>query len=280
MRKSLALGLILAASAMASSPSRAGAQSLSVKGSDTMLQLGQGWAAAYMKARPGRIVTVTGGGSTTGIAALINGSCDVANSSRAMRPSEVDKAKARGFVPVEFSVARDGLAIIVNPRNPISKISMEQLRGIYSGAIKNWSQVGGPNQAIIAVGRDSSSGTYGFFQDTVLRAGPYRSDMQTTPSTNVIGLTVSQDLGAIGYVGVAYALAFGNKVKILPVSSGRGAPVPPTEENVRNGKYPLWRYLYAYTRGRPSGIVKDYVDWVLSAGGQAVVEQVGYYRVR
>jgi phosphate transport system substrate-binding protein len=256
------------------------AQSLSLKGSDTMLQLGQGWAAAYMKAKPGKIVSVTGGGSSTGIAALINGACDICESSRIMKGSEVDKAKARGFVPFEVPVARDGLAIIVNPKNPVDKLSMDQIRGIYSGAIKNWNQIGGPNQAIITIGRDSSSGTYGFFQDTVLKSGPYRADMQTTPSTNAIGQTVAQDAGAIGYVGVAYAKAFGNKVKVLPVSRGSGPPVEPTEDNVRNGKYPLWRYLYMYTRGKPSGAAKEFIDWVRSAGGQQVVEQVGYYSVR
>lgn len=259
----------------------AGAQTISVKGSDTMLALGQGWAAGYMKAKPGRTVTVTGGGSTTGIAGLVNGICDIAQASRIMRGSELDRAKVRGFVPKEFPVARDGLAIIVNPRNPLKSISMEQLKGIFNGSISNWKQVGGPDQAIIAVGRDSSSGTYGFFQDRVLGIGrPYRSDMQTSPSTNAIAQVVSQDAGAIGYVGVAYAKAFGSKVKILPVSSGGGAPVEPTEENVRNGKYPLWRYLFMYTRGNPTGAVKDFIDWVRGPEGQAIVTQVGYYPIK
>lgn len=257
------------------------AQTISVKGSDTMLALGQGWAAGYMKAKPGKTVTVTGGGSTTGIAALINGICDVAQSSRIMKGSELEKAKQRGFVPKEFPVARDGLAIIVNPKNPINKISMEQLKAIYNGSISNWKAIGGPEQAIVTVGRDSSSGTYGFFQDTVLGIGrPYRSDMQTSPSTNAIAQVVTQDAGAIGYVGVAYAKAFGSKVKILPVSSGGGAPVEPTEENVRNGKYPLWRYLFMYTRGNPTGAVKDFIDWVRGPEGQAIVTQVGYYPIK
>jgi phosphate transport system substrate-binding protein len=276
--------LVLAAGAAAvlsgSNISAAAAQSITLKGSDTMLQLGQGWAAAYMKAKPGKTVTVTGGGSSTGIAALINGSTDVANASRIMKGSEVDKAKARGFVPFEVPVARDGLAIIVNPRNPLKSISMDQLKGIYSGSVKNWNQIGGPNQAIVTIGRDSSSGTYGFFQDTVLKSGPYRADMQTTPSTNAIGQTVAQDAGAIGYVGVAYAKAFGDRVKVLAVSRGSGPAVEPTEDNVRNGKYPLWRYLYMYTRGKPSGAAKEFIDWVRSSGGQQVVEQVGYYSVR
>jgi len=257
------------AAALAALPTAGAAQgSVSLKGSDTMLQLAQAWAAAYMEAKPGSTVTVTGGGSTTGIAALINGSCDITNASRIMKGSELDKAKLRGFIPFEHPAARDGLAIIVNPKNPITKISMEQLKGIYNGSVKNWSQVGGPNQAVIAVGRDSSSGTYGFFQDTVLGIGrPYRPDMISSPSTNAIAQTVSQDVGAIGYVGVAYAKAFGSKVKVLPVSKGSGQPVEPTEENVRNGTYPLWRYLYMYTRGRPSGAVKAFIDWVRSGEG-------------
>lgn len=254
---------------------------LSVKGSDTMVNLSQAWAQAYMKAKPGKIVNVTGGGSTTGIAALINGSCEIANASRKMRGSEFNNAKARGFVPFETPVARDGLAIIVHPSNPLTKISMEQLKGIYSGAIKNWSQVGGPSGPIITVGRDSSSGTYGFFQDTVIGVGkPYRPDMQTSPSTNTICQTVAQDVNAIGYVGIAYARKFGSRVKVLPVSKGSGAPVQPTEENVRNGTYPLWRYLYVYTRGKPSGAAKDFIDWIRSPEGQEVVETVGYYKLQ
>lgn len=257
------------------------AQTISVKGSDTMLALGQGWAAGYMKAKPGKTVTVTGGGSTTGIAALINGICDVAQSSRIMKGSELEKAKQRGFVPKEFPVARDGLAIIVNPKNPINKISMEQLKAIYNGSISNWKAIGGPEQAIVTVGRDSSSGTYGFFQDTVLGIGrPYRSDMQTSPSTNAIAQVVTQDAGAIGYVGVAYAKAFGSKVKVIPVSRGSGEAIEPTEENVRNGKYPLWRYLFMYTRGAPSPAVKDFIDWVRGPEGQAIVTQVGYYPIK
>ena len=257
------------------------AQNISIKGSDTMLQLAQGWAQAYMNAHSGSTVTVTGGGSSTGIAALINGSCDIANASRIMKGSEVDKAKARGFVPYEVPVARDGLAIIVNPGNPIKTLSMDQLKAIYSGQATNWKQVGGPDKAIIAIGRDSSSGTYGFFQDNVLGIGrPYRADMQTTPSTNAIGQTVAQDAGAVGYVGVAYAEGFGSRVKVIPVSRGSGQAIEPTGANVKNGKYPLWRYLFMYTRGRPGGGAKKFIDWVKSDAGQDIVEKVGYYRLR
>ncbi len=258
--------------------SPASAQVLSLKGSDTMLALAQGWAAAYMKARPGRSVSVTGGGSTTGIASLINGGCDIANASRVMKGSELDKAKARGFVPREYAVARDGLAIVVNPANPVAKITMDQLKKIYNGTYTNWKQLGGREQAIVTVGRDSSSGTYGFFQDTVLGIGrPYRPDMQTTPSTNSIAQTISQDAGAIGYVGVAYAKEFGAKVRIIPVAGGSADAVMPSLETVRTGKYPLSRYLFMYTRGNPSGTAKDFIDWVRSPQGQAVVSQVGYF---
>jgi phosphate transport system substrate-binding protein len=232
-----------------------------------------------MQAKPGKAVTVTGGGSTTGLAALVNGSCDIAQASRGIKASEVERAKLRGFVPFEVPVARDGLAVIVNPKNPLSQITLAQLKTIYSGA-SNWKQVGGPNQAIVAVGRDSSSGTYGFFQDTVLGGKPYRADMQTSPSTNAIAQVVAQDAGAIGYVGVAYAKAFGTKVKILPVARGSDAPIPPSEQNVRNGKYPLWRYLFMYTRGKPGGAAKDFIDWVRGSAGQEIVERVGYYPVR
>lgn len=272
---------LLGATALAALPAVATAQgNLTVTGSDTMLQLAQAWAGGFMSARPGTSVTVSGGGTGRGIAALINGSSDVANASRVMRGREVDRAKLRGFIPFQNPVARDGLAIIVNPRNPITRISIEQLRGIYSGATRNWSQLGGPQQAIVAVGRDSSSGTFGFFQDAVLGAGrPYRADMISAPSTNSIAQMVAQDLGAIGYVGIAYARAFGDRVKVLPVFEGSGQAVEPTDANVRNGTYPLWRYLYMYTRGRPTGIVRAFIDWVRSDAGQDAVERIGFYRV-
>jgi len=260
--------------------SNASAQgTITLKGSDTMLQLAQVWAEAYHKAK-GRIVTVTGGGSSTGIAALVNGSTDIANASRSMKGSEIDKAKERGFVPFEVPVARDGLSIVVNPKNPVKSLSIDQLNKIYSGQISNWKQVGGANQVIITIGRDSSSGTYGFFQDNVLKGGPYRSDMQTTPSNNAIAQVVSQDAGAIGYIGVAYAKAFAGKVKEIPVSRGTGPAEEPTEANVRSGKYPLWRYLFMYTRGKPSGATSDFINWVKSKEGQEIVEKVGYYSIK
>lgn len=255
------------------------AQTITLKGSDTMLQLAQVWAEAYHKAK-GKVVTVTGGGSSTGLAALINGGTDIANASRPIKASEIDKAKDRGFIPYETAVARDGLSIVVNPKNPIKSLSIEQLADIYSGKISNWKQLGGPSQAIVTIGRDSSSGTYGFFQDNVLKGGPYRSDMQSTPSNNAIAQVVSQDLGAIGYIGVAYAKAFKGKVHEIPVSRGKGPAIEPTEENVRNGKYPLWRYLFMYTKGKPGGAAGDFIKWVKSAEGQAIVEQVGYYSVK
>jgi len=275
-----AISLTVAACTLLTAGAASG-QSISLKGSDTMLPLGQGWAAGYMKARPGRVVTVTGGGSTTGISGLINGICDVAQASRIMKGSEVERAKLRGFVPYETPAARDGLAVVVHPSNPLKSITIERLKAIFSGGASTWSKVGGPNRAIITVGRDSSSGTYGFFQDSVLGIGrPYRPDMQTSPSNNAIAQVVSQDQGAIGYVGIAYARKFGDKVKILDVARGKTAPVEPTEENVRSGKYPLSRYLFFYTRGRPSGTVKDFIGWVTSPAGQVIVEQVGYYRLK
>ena len=272
----LAAAAVVALSALAGA---AGAQSISIKGSDTMLPLGQAWAAGYMKAKGGSTVTVTGGGSTTGIAALINGSCDIAQASRSVKGSEVESAKGRGFVPFEVPAARDGLAIIVNPANPIAKLSIPQLRAIYSGAAKSWKDVGGQNVGIITVGRDSSSGTYGFFQDSVLGVGrPYRADMQTSPSTNAIAQVVAQDAGAIGYVGIAYAAKFAGKVKVISISRAPNAPaIEPSKANVLNGKYPLWRYLFFYTRGRASGAAKAFIDWVRSPAGQGLVEEVGYY---
>lgn len=278
MKTIYALQVTAAALAMAAS-APSGAQSITLKGSDTLLPLAQAWAQAYAKVKPGVAVTVTGGGSTTGLAALVNGGCDIANASRSIKGSEIDKAKARGFVPREYPVARDGLAIIVNASNPLRKITIDQLRDIYSGKATTWKALGGSQRPITAVGRESSSGTYGFFQDTVLGVGrPYRPDMLSSVSNNAIVQTVAQDEGAIGYVGIAYAKGAGAKVRILLVAKGNGEAIEPTQANVLSGKYPLSRYLFMYTHGPATGATKEFIDWVRSAkGGQTLVDAVGYF---
>jgi len=252
-----------------------------VKGSDTVLPLSQALAESYMNSRPRANISVTGGGSTVGLTALINGNTDIANSSRPVAAKEFASAKARGFVPKVTRIAKDGLCVILNPDNPVKSLSMDQVGAIYSGSISNWSQVGGPNQRIVVTGRDSSSGTYGFFRDTLFPGRPYRSDMLTLPSNNAIAITVSREPGAIGYIGIAFYEKWEGKVKAVPVAEKKGgAPVAPSVKTVSDGTYPLFRYLFMVTRGNPKGEAADFIKFALSPQGQQVVTKVGYVPVR
>lgn len=253
---------------------------VSIKGSDTLLILNQRWAEAYGKSHPNASIAITGGGSSIGINAFINGVTDVAASSRPIRKSEIDKARSRGSISNEIPVALDGLAIIVNSSNSVGSLTMDELRRIYIGQIKNWSQVGGPNQAITVFSRDSNSGTYGFFQQNVLKNQNWGPGVRFMPSTSEEAREVARTPGGIAYGGVAY---FKNAkgVKIIPIAAKKGAaPVAPTEENVRAKKYPIWRYLYYYTNGRPKGESAKFISFVLSTEGQKIAEEVGYYSLK
>lgn len=246
-----------------------------IKGSDTILPLASAWAEAYMKDHPNAMISVTGGGSGVGLASIINEACDIADASRAAKPKEFSQARDRNVVLKATTVAKDGIAVIVNPKNPISAVTMGQLAKIYSGA-QTWKQIGGSSAKVVATGRDSSSGTYVFFQDMVLGGKRYRNDMLTMPSNNAICQTVSQDEGAVGYVGLAYAKEFAakHKVKIVTVNG-----ILASDETVHSGKYPLWRPLYCYTNGRPGGVIGDYLKFCTSAEGQKIVEKVGYVTI-
>lgn len=247
---------------------------LTIKGSDTILPLASAWAEAYMKKHPNSMIAVTGGGSGTGFAALINGSCDIADASREAKPKEITQGRDRNVILKAHTVAKDGIAIIVNPKNPIKGVTKTELAKLYSGAT-NWKQVGGENMKVVTTGRDSSSGTYVFFQDSVLKGRRYRSDMLSLPSNNAICNAVSQDEGAVGYVGLAFAKEFAakHKVRIVAVSG-----VVASDETVASGKYPLWRYLYCYTNGKPRGQAESYLKFVTSNEGQKIVEELGYVR--
>jgi phosphate transport system substrate-binding protein len=255
-------------------------QTVSIKGSDTMLTLNQRWAEAYSKVNPKVSVAVTGGGSGIGINAFINGVTDICASSRPMRKSEIDRARGRGAIANEIPVALDGLAIAVHASNPVQSLTLDQVRRIYVGEITNWSQVGGPNLPIVVFSRDSNSGTYGFFQQNVLQNRNWGTGVRFLPSTSEEARELARTPGGIAYGGVAY---FKNRpnIKILPIAPRAGQePVPPTEENVRSKKYPIWRYLYFYTNGKPKGEVEKFIQWVLSPEGQAIAEQVGYYSLK
>ncbi len=253
---------------------------VAVKGSDSMLILNQRWAEAFGKKHPGTAIEVTGGGSSIGINAFINGVTDICAASRPMRKSEIDRARSRGAIAVETPAALDGLAVIVNTSNPVNSLTMDQIRRIYIGQINNWSQVGGPNQSIVVLSRDSNSGTYGFFQEKVLKNQNWGRGVRFMPSTAEEARETARTPGAIAYGGVAYFKGR-DGIKIIGIAPAEGKPpVLPTEANVRNKSYPIWRYLYFYTNGRPRGETKTFIDWCLSTEGQSLVEQVGYYGLK
>jgi phosphate transport system substrate-binding protein len=253
---------------------------LVIKGSDTMVMLGQNWAEAYTKSHPGADISVQGGGSGTGFAALIAGSCDVAQASRAIKEKEIDKCRERNIYPVQTTVALDGLAIAVNAANPVKSLTIAQLKGIYTGQITNWNQVGGNDMKIVVLSRENSSGTYAYFQEFVLGNARYANTCLMMPTTKAIQAEIGNNQRAIGYGGEAY---FKNKtsVKIVPVALKAGAtPVYPTDDNVRSKKYPISRGLFFYTNGKPAGKIKDFVSFCLSEEGQNIAEKVGYVALK
>lgn len=253
--------------------------SVTIKGSDTLLVLNQRWAEAYGQ-KTGTSVEVTGGGSSIGIRAFINNVTKICASSRKMKASEIQSARSNRAVANEIPVALDGLAILVHSNNPVKSLTMDQLRRIYIGQVKNWNQVGGNDAPVVVFSRDSNSGTYGFFQEKVLKNQNWGSSVRFMPSTSEEAREVARTQNAIAYGGVAY---FKNKAntKIIPIAAKDGAEaVAPTEANVRNKSYPIWRYLYYYTNGKPSGETAKFINWCLSEEGQAIVEKVGYYSVR
>lgn len=250
-------------------------KSITIKGSDTMVILGQRWAEAYMKSHPGAVVQVTGGGSGTGIAALINGATDIAQASRPMKAEEKAAAKAHNGKDVaETPVALDGLSVYVDAKNPIEKISMPQLKSIYTGATTKWDEVGVPLGPIIVYGRENNSGTYSFFKEHVLGNADFAAEVLSLPGTAAVINAVSKDKRAIGYGGIAYSKG----TKILKVSKDeKGPAIEPSMANVDSGKYPLSRSLYFYTSGQPEGDVKAFMDWVRGPEGQKICQDVGYF---
>jgi phosphate transport system substrate-binding protein len=251
---------------------------ITVKGSDTMVILAQRWAEQYMQAHPDVTVQVTGGGSGTGISALINGTTDICNSSRPMKNSERDKLKQRfGSLGVEIKCAQDGLSLYVNEANPVTELTLQQIKEIYTGNVTNWKAFGGPDQRIILYSRENNSGTYVYFKDNVLEGDDFSPSAQNMPGTASVVNAVAKDRAGIGYGGAAYAKG----IKEVKVKKDAGSTAyAPTLESIKNGTYPIARYLYMYLRNRPTGEIKKYVDWILSDDGQKVVKDVGYFPIR
>ena len=247
---------------------------LTIKGSDTMVILGQRLAEEYMKANPGTVVQVNGGGSGTGIAALINGTVDLAQSSRPMKDEEKQKAAAaRGAEMVEQAVALDSLAIFVNQANPITQLTLAQIKDIFQGKVTNWSAVGGPNAPIVLYGRESSSGTYDYFREHVLTKEDFATAVQTLQGTAAIINAVGKDKNGIGYGGIAYA----KEVKALALAGQSGAAIAPSEATVADGTYPLSRKLFFYYPQNAPERATKFAQWALTPEAQALVSKVGYF---
>jgi phosphate transport system substrate-binding protein len=249
---------------------------IQVKGSDTLLLLAQRWAEELMAENPGAVVQVTGGGSGVGIAALTNGTTDIANSSREIKDEEIEDCEANDVDPVEFVVAMDGISVIVHPDNAVESLTLSRIKDIYTGKTKNWSELGGPDRTIVCYGRQSSSGTYVYFKEHVLEEEDYRVDTQELAGNSVLCDSVAGDVGGIAYVGVGYAVQR-DDVKILGVKAEEGGDaIIPNDETVADGTYPISRYLYNYTDGTPEGVTKAYLEFALSDEGQKIVEEVEY----
>jgi phosphate transport system substrate-binding protein len=259
------------------------AETIENKGSDTLVNVALAWAEEYMRLRPEVRISVTGGGSGTGIAAMINGTVDIANASREMKPEEITAAEANGISPVEFVVARDAIAVVVHPSNPVDGLTLQQISDIYTGKTTNWSQVGGEERPIVLLSRESNSGTYVYFLENVVRLGNEESDLLFSPDTLLmpssegISTEVRQNPNAIGYDGLGYVTP---DQKMLGVARDEDSPyVLPSVDTVNEGTYPISRPLYMYTAGEPIGQVKAYLDWVLSEG-QALVSELGFVPLR
>lgn len=282
VKTGLALALAIITLVM---PGLAQKKMVQVKGSDTMVNLVQILAEEYMAKNPGAAIAVLGGGSGTGITAIINGTCDIANHSREWKPKELDLAYEKGIKPRIFAIAVDALSIIVNNKNPIETLTMAQVGAIFRGEIKNWKALGGPDQKISLYGRQSNSGTYSFMQEHVLNNKNYSPDVKEMNGNAQIIEAVTQDASGIGYVGVGYLYdESGNLrkgIKVLKIKKDDSSPAysPLDKEAVYSAKYAISRPLYQSTNGKPSGVAADFIRYILSPEGQAIVEKEGFFKI-
>jgi phosphate transport system substrate-binding protein len=250
------------------------------KGSDTIVNLALAWAEQYQKENPNIRISVTGGGSGTGIASLINGTVDIANASRQIKSEELQEAEKNGVEPVEFVIAKDAIAVIVNPENPVDQLTLQQISDIYSGKISNWTQVGGEDRPIVRLSRETNSGTHVYFLEEVLRLGEkdnktlFSQDTLLLPSSEGIMSEVRDNPNAIGYDGLGYVTP---DVKVIAVARSKSDGfILPSAETVNNDSYPIARDLYMYTAGQPEGAVKTYLDWIFAPEAQQIVIQLGF----
>ncbi len=251
------------------------------KGSDTLVNVALSWAETYREVDPSVTIAVTGGGSGTGIASLINGTVDIANASRAMKETEYDDAAANGIEPVEHVVAIDALAVIVHPDNPVSELTIEQLADMYTGRITNWKEVGGNDETIVLLSRETNSGTHVYFLEEVVRQGDKENTDIFAPQTllmpSSVGITseLRRNPKTIGYDGLGYVDP--EHEKVIAVAVDDESPfVMPSVETASAGEYPLARNLYMYTAGEPTGVIAEYLDWIYSPDGQQIVANLGF----
>jgi len=244
------------------------AEKIVIEGSTTVLPIAQKAAEVFMNNNADADISVRGGGSGVGIASLIDGTCDIADASRAIKESELDKAVTNGRNPKANVIAMDGICVIVNSSNSISALTKKQIKDVYTGKISNWSQLGGPNEKIVVVSRDSSSGTFEAFGELVLSGDKVRPDALLQASNQAVTSVVSKTPGGIGYVGLGY---LSGGVKALDVDN-----VKASKETVLTGKYSIGRPLFMYTNGTPKGLTKDFIDFILSKDGQKLVEEEGF----
>lgn len=248
-----------------------------IKGSDTVLPLSQKEAESYMKTNSSASVTVTGGGSGVGIAALMEGTTDIAQSSRKIKFDERKKLQDAGNTVKEITIAYDALAVVVHPDNAVTNLTREQLEGIFTGKITNWKEVGGADLKIVPYSRETSSGTYEFFKESVLKNKNYMNGIMSMPATGAIIQSISQTKGGIGYVGLAY---LNKSVKAVHVSYDGGKTfTEPSVKNAKNETYPIVRPLYYYYVTSAEAAVKPYIDYVLSPAGQKIVGEIGFITV-
>ncbi len=257
---------------------------IQTKGSDTMVNLGQAWAEKYMEKTPGEFIAVTGGGSGTGLSSLISGTCDIAMSSRDIKEKEISLAKQKGITPYGIKVALDGLAVVVNPSNSVGRLTIQQLADIFDGKITNWKDVGGKDAKIVLLSREVNSGTHVYFKEHVLRKGDPNGKEEFAPSalmlssSQAIADEVAGNSAAIGYYGMGYISAKQKPVSVAKDEKSEYAT--PTIDNVVKGKYPISRPLILYTKGEPQGLVKKFIDFVLSKEGQEIVLATDFVPVK
>jgi len=253
---------------------------LQIKGSDTMVNLVGALAEKYMELNPTEFIAITGGGSGTGISSLINGKCDIAMTSRPMKEKEIVLARSKNIEPNEFIVALDGIAVVVHPSNPVSKLTIDELASIFTGKIKNWKEVGGKDKDIVILSREVNSGTHVYFKEHVLRKNDPNSKEEFAPSSlllpssQAIADEVANNPDAIGYYGMGY-ISCGQKT--IAVAKDKDSPYyEPTIENIRKGNYPISRPLYFYTNGKPKGLVKKFIDFVLSEEAKKIIIETDF----